>query len=49
MYIAMFARWCENSDLGTLHLTNGIVFGGSAVSRSRGEKHERTLDVVPGA
>ena len=37
----------ENRLVGTLHLTNKIVFGGSAVHRSCGEKHERTLDVVP--
>jgi hypothetical protein len=29
-----------------MHLANKIVCAGSAVKRSHGEKHERTLDVV---
>jgi len=29
-----------------MHLANTIVFGRSTVNRPRGEKHERTLDLV---
>jgi hypothetical protein len=34
--IAIFARLRRNRDIGTLHLTNHIVFAGSTVNRSRG-------------
>src|SRR5262245_31992887 len=42
--IAVSSPSCEKGSVGTLHLTNKIVFAGSTVHRSRGEKHERSLD-----
>jgi hypothetical protein len=40
---------CENGCQDTLNLANRIVFAGSVVNRSHGEKHERTLDEVRSA
>src|SRR5262249_17610024 len=42
--IAVSSPSCEKGTVGTLHLTNQIVFAGSTVHRSRGEKHDRSLD-----
>jgi hypothetical protein len=44
--LAGYACLYQNSTVGTLHLTNQIVFGGSAVKRPRGQKHEHILDGV---
>jgi len=40
---------CANGCQDTLHLANSMLFAGSVVKRSHGEKHARTVDEVHSA
>jgi len=40
---------CAKGSVGTWHLTNQRVFAGATLHRSRGEQHERSVDVVRSA
>ena len=45
--VAVSTHLCENRWVGHLYLTNPrMLFGGSLVNRSHGEKHQRVLDGV---